>query len=171
MEAGNVCYARQDDLVIVKLTGHIRYATGDSFHLSTSVNAFLDKLFQKKDFKNILIDLTEAESIDSTNLGLLAKITQFTRQHCGDQAIIVSTNEDINETLDGVGFGQVFHILHEACPVDGGMSAIPDTHEGAADLNATMLQAHRILCDLNTKNREAFKSVVHFLELEADGDS
>jgi anti-anti-sigma factor len=108
MDAGNVLYANHDGLVVFKFVGEIRYTMGDSYRVSASLDAFLDDLFESKDFENILIDLTETDSIDSTNLGLLAKIAQFTERHYGRKPTIISTNEDINAILDSVGFDQVF---------------------------------------------------------------
>jgi len=171
MEAGNVYFARHEGVVVLKFVGEIRYTMGDSYRVSTALDAFLDRIFKAKDFDSILIDLTEAESIDSTNLGLLAKIARFSDQHLGKKATIVSTNEDINAILDSVGFDQVFLVVHESAGEGGEMEAVPEAPKPEKELAAMMLEAHRALMALSAENAEMFKNVVELLRKKTEGDS
>ncbi|HQM45359.1 MAG TPA: STAS domain-containing protein, partial [Smithellaceae bacterium] len=77
METGSVYYARHENTYVIKLIGEVRYQLGCAF------DDFLKRLFAKDDFRDIVIDLTETRMIDSTCLGLLAKIANYARAHFG----------------------------------------------------------------------------------------
>lgn len=161
MSAGSVFYAKLGNAYVLRFVGDIRYTLG------CALDEFLDRLFERRDFDNILIDLREATSIDSTSLGLLARVANFQRGEFGKRTTIVSTNADINETLDSVGFDQVFSVCHDP---DG----CPPAHEplrvsppSPTELSDTMYEAHRLLSDLNERNRNAFRDVLDLLKESA----
>lgn len=163
MSAGAVFYTKQEQTYVLKFVGDIRYTMG------RSLDVFLDQLFKEQDFNNILIDLTEAESIDSTSLGLLAKIANFMRERFGRKTTLVSTNEDINQILDSVGFGEVFTICRDCEVVAQGGQRVPTSEPGKAEMAKTLLEAHSILSGLNEKNRKEFKNVIDALRGELAG--
>ncbi len=160
MESGTVFHARRGRTHVVKFVGDIRYTMG------CSVDDFLDWLFQQGDLDDILVDLTETTSIDSTSLGLLAKIGNFLAERFQRTLTIVSTNEDVNTILDSVGFCDVFNVSDlPPCEVGVG-TELPIGQPSETALARTLLEAHRLLCDLNEKNREEFRNVVEALESE-----
>lgn len=153
-DMGTVCYAKQDHLYILKFIGEIRYT------MSCSVDTFLDKLFANDDFDNILIDLTETISIDSTNLGLLAKIANFVQKRFGHKATIISTNPDINGILDSVGFDQAFTICADRASCREAVQQLSIKDPSRAELAKTLFETHSRLSEMNKKNRETFKNVL-----------
>lgn len=159
-DGGEVLYAKQDRLYVLKFVGAIRYT------LSCSLHKFLGWLFTQQDFDAVLIDLTEATCIDSTNLGLLAKIANFMWDQHDTKTTIISTNPDIDETLAGVGFDRIFILcsnVHDCRPTD---HAVTIEAASKAELTQTLFEAHRQLYDLNERNRQMFRSVVEALENE-----
>jgi len=60
---------------VIKLNGDVRYTMG------CALGDFLNRLFAQTDYDGIIVDLTDAHSIDSTSLGLLARIANFSHQH------------------------------------------------------------------------------------------
>jgi anti-anti-sigma factor len=160
VETGTVLYAKQDSTYVLKFVGEIRYTLGHA------LDEFLDQLFTKADFDDIVIDLTAATSIDSTGLGLLAKIANFMRGRFGKRTNLVSTNADVNEVLDSVGFYDVFAISSDggACEQPAQPLIVPEL--SGADLAKTVLDAHRVLSDLNQANQEQFKSVIDAIKGE-----
>lgn len=155
-----VLYAKQDATYVLKFVGDIRYTLG------CSLDDFLNRLFQRQDFNSILIDLTETRSIDSTNLGLLAKIANFMRDHFGKKVPLFSTNEDINQVLDSVGFQQVFTLFKDREPSAEATQPVPVSDPSEAEMAQTLYESHRCLCEINERNREMFKSVVEALKGE-----
>ena len=158
--SGKITSAKIDNRYVIKFSGEIRYTD------CPALDAFLKKLFVQEDFDDILIDLTDTASIDSTNLGYLAKITNFMQERFNRKAVIVSTNEDINRTLDSVGFDDVFNIIEQG-PESANGTLIETS--GASELTPAMIQeAHQVLSDLNAENRQMFKDVLEQFEKEAE---
>ena len=153
-DIGTVCYAKQEHLYILKFIGEIRYT------MSCSVDTFLDRLFANDDFDNILIDLTETTSIDSTNLGLLAKIANFVKKQFGHKATIISTNPDINGVLDSLGFDQVFMICDDRASCREAVQQLSVKDPSRAELAKTLFETHSRLSEMNEENRETFKNVL-----------
>lgn len=158
MENGAVYYAKHQNAYVFKLTGEVRYQLGCAF------DDFLKLLFAREDFTDIVIDLTETSMIDSTNLGLLAKIANYIQNRFNKKVTVFSTNEDVNKILESVGFFSVFDICKtKASEMCGADQAIPcDT--GMSHLARTLYDSHLILSELNEKNREMFKSVIEELQ-------
>ena len=164
MKPGNILYSRLGSLAVLKFVGKLGFAEAGSRHLSSSLNAFLDQLFEMRNFENILLDLTEAESIDSTNLGLMARITKFCMQQFNRKAVIVTMNENTNRLLESVGFDKVFVVVHKAVAPCTEMTAIPVVNQTDPEWAQTVLSAHRELCEMNEKNNDTFRGVVELLE-------
>ena len=73
-----------------------------------------------------------------------------------------------NRTLDAVGFFEVF-LTEESCSVSKTeLKALPMEGASYEDLGVSVLESHRILSELNDKNRDAFRSVVEGLEEELE---
>jgi len=156
--SGKITYTKIDQRYILRFSGEIRYTE------CPTLDAFLKKLFAQQNFEDILIDLTETVSIDSTNLGYLAKITNFTQQRFSRKAVIVSTNEDINRTLESVGFDDEFYIIEKG---PDSATSLQVEMDRASELTPEMIrEAHQILSDLNEENQQMFKDVLEQFEIK-----
>ena len=162
MADSNIYYARHEHVVVLKFCGDIRYAAGNTIPLG----ALLQHLFEASDFSEFLIDLTATEGIDSTNLGLLAKVARHMLERGGSKPVILSTNPDINTVLEAVGFDQVFQIVHDAHPTDLPLESVPEANGNEDNMTRLVLDAHKALAEMNEKNKETFKSVIEVLERE-----
>ncbi len=134
------------------------------------LQALLDETFARGKVDNIIIDLTQATSIDSTGLGLLARINNHIQDHFHRKTPIFTTNPDINRSLDAVGFGDIFLLLHQRPGDQAEAQALPEaalSDRATADM---VLQAHRCLASLNDDNWQQFGDVVAALETELHGD-
>ena len=169
MDSGSIYFAKHEGLLVLKFVGHIRYSIGDSYRISSSLDSFVEQFLNDKDVDKVLMDLSETRSIDSTNLGLLAKIAHFCREHAKPKATILSTNEDINVILDTVRFDQVFLIIHDASQPDIELQELPDVDPADKELAHMILDAHKALTIIDDKNREMFKNVVEVLEKRVAG--
>lgn len=164
MGKGEVFYAEHEGLVVLKFVGAMRL--GDAYGATAALNNFLDDLFERGDFEDILIDLTEATSVDSTNLGIMAKVTRQMQETHGRKACIVSTNPDITAALDNVGFAAVFDVCTHPKKPDVALEAMEEANDRDSDFSVMVLNAHRALCELNEKNKETFKSLIEIFEEE-----
>lgn len=158
MQPGKIWVADHAGVYVIKMVGDVRLT------LCMSFDQFIDSMFERDDFASIIFDLTEAEAIDSTTLGLMAKISILAGQRKQLRPVVISTLPGINRLLDSMGFGEIFDIVKEApenlraevCLEAG------ELDEGCA--RDKVLEAHRILMELNEKNRETFKDLVKTLE-------
>ena len=104
MREGRVFYADHDHVHVLRYVGDVRHP------LAHSVSGFVDKLFEHLDGDDLVFDLSEADAIDSTNLGEIARIADRLSARNGKRAAIVSTRPEISQVLFSMAFDQVFDI-------------------------------------------------------------
>jgi anti-anti-sigma factor len=102
---GHYLFIRTENGYFLKAVGQIKYP------VSSDLSLFLNKIFENQDFDYFLIDLTETQVLDSTNLGLLAKIARLMLESRNHKTMLISTSEDINELLQSIGYDQVFILV------------------------------------------------------------
>lgn len=162
MTEGRYQFAENENFYMIKMSGNLKYTGSGGF------DTFVENLFSRINDKDVFIDLTEAQYLDSTNLGIMAKISDTMTSRYGKQTTIISSNPDITTLLLNLGFDDYFTILDE-CP--GTQSALSDISEmvtGNRNMAMMMLEAHKSLMELNDKNRIVFSSVVELLQKEVD---
>lgn len=153
MADGNIYYAERDGTCVLRFEGVIRYT------LANALDRFLDDLFAKGEFTNIIVDLNDAESIDSTGLGLLARIANFVRRREGGRPLLFSSQPDINAVLSSICLDTVFVLCDRIPDVDRG-TALAVATPSETELAQTILNAHQLLCGMNDANRAQFQKVV-----------
>ena len=158
-QTSQVLYANHEGVHCLRFVGDIRYP------LAPSVNRFVDELFEAQVPKGFMIDLTQTRGIDSTSLGVLARIANRMQEQGGPRVTIVSTHHDVTETLLTMGFGEVFDIVTEP-PAVSAAKAVPVEEADRDSLARTVVEAHRILMSLNEYNRELFRDLAAVLERE-----
>jgi anti-anti-sigma factor len=162
MAEGRVTYAQEDRWHVLRYVGRVDYT------LAPAIDRFVQGLFADGGVRPFLFDLREARVLDSTNLGLLARIADRVRAADGGRSVIVSSYEDINEVLTSMGFSEIFDILPDLPYKSRGdceemVTGEPPSH---GELLKTMLDAHRTLVSLNDRDRQRFQDVVTMLEAE-----
>lgn len=157
MAEGTIHYAEAEGTGVLRFAGEIRYT------LANALNRFLDELFAKGEFKSLLVDLSQVDSIDSTGLGLLAKIANFVRQRDGVRPLLFSSRPDINAVLTSICLDDAF-VLCDRGPEGPPGEALAPGDPTEAELGRTVLEAHRLLCAMNESNRAQFLNVVEAFE-------
>ena len=160
MSAGQICFASHDNHYVLKFIGEIRCTLGVTF------DRFLDDLLSQPKLEDFVLDLSEAEMIDSTCLGLLARVSNEMRRASGEKTTIVSTNSDINRVLESVSFDQVFNISNETLPPLQDAVCLTVNEADTVCMAETVLSSHRLLSEINEQNRETFHEVIESLESE-----
>ncbi|HRD48931.1 MAG: STAS domain-containing protein [Candidatus Competibacter sp.] len=155
MEAGAAFYLKQGNTYVLKLVGDVRYTMG------CALGDFLDGLFAQADYDDIVVDLTEAHSIDSTSLGLLAKIANFNRQHFAHPTTLLSTNPDVNQILDNMGFYDIFTIRDTGENTSEALQQLAIAEPCSKDaLTRIVYEAHRALSEINPRNQDEFRTLL-----------
>jgi anti-anti-sigma factor len=158
MGEGQILYAKVRGTYVLKFSGDVRYTA------CAPLSAFIKQLQVQDGYDDILIDLTDAEALDSTNLGLLARIANLVQDRFHHKTTLVSTNANVNRTLETMGLYDVFNIDDQYQSTDFSGRVLPVVKEREQETADAILQAHRILSELNDYNREMFHNVVEALE-------
>lgn len=152
-DEGRVLYARSDGNWVFRFEGRIRYT------MAHPLDAFLEQAFAPSRARSVVADLRDTLSIDSTGIGLLAKIARIARDLGLPRPLLFCSNEEVCEVLASVCMDEVFNMvageLHPSA-----LSPLPATETSEEALAATIEGAHRLLCELSDDNRQRFESVV-----------
>jgi anti-anti-sigma factor len=159
MADGRVFHATRDGIHVLRFVGDIRYT------LSPSIDLFLKEIFSASPPPaGFLIDLTETDGIDSTNLGLLARIAKAMKNLNGSRVTILSDRAEINSVLTSMAFDEVFDIVSDVSLERGTEQELDQQSTDKAALSRTILDTHRALMELSERNQEMFCNVVTALE-------
>jgi len=158
MSDGSIYYACRDGHYVLKFVGEVRLT------LCSTIDRHLESVLARSEIHDTLIDLTETTTIDSTSLGLIAKLAVKAAERKMPKPTLISTNPDITRILYSMGFDQVFLLLDNIPASEADLEQVPFVQESEEIVRNRILDAHRILIDLNEANRTAFKDLVATLE-------
>lgn len=164
MQPGQILVADHSGVYIIKMIGDVRLT------LCVSFDQFIKNMFAEGSFTAIVFDLSDAVAVDSTTLGLMAKIALQAYQTKDVRPIIITSSAGILRVLDCMGFSEIFEILKESelpqLDANSGTELVADVSNEALS-RQKVLEAHRILMSLNEKNQSTFKDLVKMLEEES----
>ena len=159
---GKILFAEQDGVHVLKFIGDVRLTLGPT------ISTFLERLESCDHFQSMIIDLSETETIDSTALGLIAKIAICTREHFGSATSIVSPCEDITRVLTSMAMEQVCVVTSEVISDAAGMHELPTEITSEEGMRDQVLDAHKTLMALGDQNYDKFQDLVGALEYEKE---
>jgi anti-anti-sigma factor len=158
MQEGRVLAASQDGAYVIRLEGDVRLT------LCTALDDFFQRMFDDPDFASVWVDLCEAEGIDSTTLGLLARLALTVKEKFGFQPAIYSCDPGINRLLKSVAFHRLFELHEEACSDPEDIAEIPVVKGSEESVKQKVIEAHRTLMSISEENRVRFKDLMTALE-------
>ncbi len=163
MSSGSIKVADHEGITVIKMEGDVRLT------LCLAFDDFIQDMLSKDDFFSVVFDLTEAIIVDSTTLGLMAKIAITGREKGYKDPIVITGNPNIRRLLSSMGFGDIFNILNkEFINLDPPTSESPTTLEERLDdeeaVQRRVLDAHKVLMNMNDNNHNTFKELVETLE-------
>ncbi len=156
--SGEVMYAFQDGHYVLKFLGDVRLT------LCSTIDEHLREILRREDVTDTLIDLTETSNIDSTSLGLIAKLAVKSAKHNLPKPTLVSTNPDITRILLAMGFDQVFLLIDQLPMSRADLEKVPVVQESEEQVRQRIVDAHKVLISLNDANRDEFKDLLAALE-------
>ncbi len=158
-----ICAASNAGAHVLKLEGDVRLT------MCTALDQYFQSMFAQPDFVSVWVDVTEADGLDSTTLGMLAQLAIQTKERFAFRPAIFSTNPSIDRLLDTMGFDQLFERRNEACNSDTDIEEIPAVASAEVDVKKQVLEAHRTLMSMSDENAGAFRDLVRALERPEDG--
>ncbi len=158
MQDGRFLAASHNGAYVIRLEGDVRLT------LCTTIDDFFQAMFDDPNFASVWVDLCKAEGLDSTTLGLLAKLAITARDRFGFQPAIFSHDPNINRLLKSMGFLTLFELHEERCDNPANMREIPRVRDSENDVREKVIEAHRVLMDLSDVNRARFRDLMVALE-------
>ncbi len=157
---GKILIGRQDQTTVLKLCGEIRVTLGPT------IVRFLSTLGNQRTMTDMVVDLRDTTFIDSTGLGVLAKISLVFEKLTGRMPTLVCPDPDINEILHAMGFHDIFVLVTDLALVTTDGIELPTEQTSEEELRRQVIEAHRVLMGLNEENEMVFKDLVEALEEE-----
>jgi len=162
MPDGRVTHAAHEGRQVLRYFGRVNYT------VAPAIERFIEGMLDEIRPGGLVFDLRAAKMLDSTNLGLMARLAERIGDDNGDRCVVVSTNDDITDVVRSMGLQEVFEIVteHPAATAAGPETEIAAEPPSRGELLRTMLEAHRVLAALDDTDGSGFKAVVECLESE-----
>lgn len=157
---GTIRYAFDNNVWFIKCIGAICHP------LAPTLNALIEQVITHPDSKHFIIDLTDAKLIDSTCLGILARIATRHNHVNTDKPIVITGGGNIAKTMLVVRFDLLFKLVEKLNDKPNPLQIAPDVIiEKDAMLNL-LLDSHQRLCAIDAETHDIFKDVVQALEMD-----
>ncbi|WP_339642884.1 STAS domain-containing protein [uncultured Porticoccus sp.] len=159
MQPGKILVSHDDDVYLIKLVGDVRVT------LCTSLNNYIEAIFQTGNVAEVVIDMLDAVAVDSTTLGLLAKLAIYSHDHFGIKPTVFCNDESLYQVLAVMGLDEIFNIIQESSSA-ADYQELPDISSDVEveEVRDRVLEAHRLLSVLNERNQQEFIDLIRSLE-------
>lgn len=158
MKPGQILVASLNGVYVIKMVGDVRLT------LCMSFDRYIEGMLADPLFSSVVFDLSGAESIDSTTLGLMAKISLLEEQKHKVSPVIFAANQDIQRVLESMGFDDIFTIVDSlTIPALEGKPLIGNTCDEEA-IKRKIIEAHSVLIELDPKNKDKFRDLLELLK-------
>lgn len=158
MSNGKILAADYRHMAMLKFVGDVRVL------MSSTLDSYCSGLYRRPILDAMLIDLTETRGIDSTALGLLAKMAIQLRNRFNVVPSIVSTNPDVTRTLKSMSFDLIFKIVDKAPQKNADYNELQQKKESEDTVREKVIDAHLTLMTLSEENRLEFQDLVQALK-------
>lgn len=161
MSSGKILAADYRHMAMLKFVGDVRVL------MSSTLDAYCSGLYRRPILDAMLIDMTETRGIDSTALGLLAKMAIQLRNRFNVIPTIISTNPDVTRTLKSMSFDLIFKIVDKPPPKvqqPDHYNELAQKKESEDTVREKVLDAHLTLMTLSEENRLEFQDLVQALK-------
>ncbi len=158
MSAGKILVSDNQGNYLLKFIGDVRVT------LCGSLNRHMETIFGSRDVKKVVVDMLEAEGVDSTTLGLMAKLGMHCRKEYAINVQVFCQNPSILRTLDCMGFDEIFDIIQEVPAIDAELHSIESVNSEVDEIRRQVVEAHKLLMQLNPDNSKEFTDLIRALE-------
>jgi anti-anti-sigma factor len=158
MNSGKILVAEYNNMPVLKLVGDVRVL------MSSTIDNYFSSLYSKAILEAMIVDLTETTGIDSTALGLLAKMAIQLRNRFNVKPSIISTNPDITKIIKGMSFDIIFDIVEEPLATDANFGELNHVSEPEDVIKQKVIVAHQALMTLSDENKLEFQDLVSALK-------
>ena len=158
MSEGKILVSDKDGNYLIKFSGDVRV------NLCGSLNHHMAAIFGSTDVQHVVIDMLEAECVDSTTLGLIAKLALHCRKEYNINMQLFCQNPSILRTLDCMSFDEIIDICQEVTDIDADLHAIETVNSDIDEVRRQVLEAHKLLTQLSPDSSKEFTDLIRALE-------
>ncbi|MGB2376010.1 MAG: STAS domain-containing protein [Porticoccaceae bacterium] len=158
MSTGKILVSDQEGSYLLKFSGDVRVT------LCGSLNRHMQTIFGSEDVVRVVIDMLEAEAVDSTTLGLIAKLAIHCQSHYGIKVQLFCQSLNILRTLDCMGFEEIIDIFQDVPDTSVELHAIEAVDTEVDEMRQQVLEAHKLLVKLSPDSQEQFTDLIRALE-------
>lgn len=155
---GQISVASDAGTYAIRMTGDVRMV------LCLSFDKFIRAMFEDPQFDSVVFDLSLAEAVDSTTLGLMAKIALRCRKVGVPRPVLVVTAAGMVRLLETMGFEEIFVITRSIGQSLDFAECLNCEGGSEESFKQRVIDAHKVLISLNEHNQQAFKELVETLE-------
>ena len=154
---GKCLFVQKEDIAIFKIMGHLRFNT------SGGLAAKIEGLNLTPEIKEVVVDMSETDFVDSTVLGLLAQLGK--REVT---PIIMYEHEKIYNMLRHLGLHKIFILCKKtqtpSLDIDQAFQEMISVTQDSKDkIRERIKKAHKLLYEIDEKNKMEFGDVVSCL--------
>ena len=161
MSQGQILISDKADDYLIKLVGDVRLT------LSGSLNRYMDVLFGNNNVKSVVVDMHDAKAVDSTTLGLIAKLGLHCREYYQMNVKLFCQNPSIIRTLECMSFDEIIDIFQQSPnEFDAELRCLDAVTSEVDEVRQQVLEAHKLLVKLNPKNKAEFTDLINALEAD-----
>ena len=117
--SGRILVGDHDGIYVIRFEGDVRVTLCGSF------DHYLDVMLADEDFVSVLVDLSDAVAIDSTSLGVLAKLSLGVQRRNNRVPTLICNAPDILRILLNMGFDDVFAIVNDDNSAEQRLAELP----------------------------------------------
>lgn len=132
-----------------------------------ALEEYCSSVFANDDVTGFYVDLSLATNLDSTTLGVLAKLGIMAKKQLENPPTMHFETSDIERLVNCMGFSKVFHIVKtdEALGIDDSNLHELDSRDCCEDvMRDSVINAHKTLMELSDENKKKFQELVNTLE-------
>ena len=127
----------------------------------------MEILVGKSQVKSVGVDMLDAEGVDSTTLGLIAKLGLHCRECYQMNVKLFCQNPSIIRTLECMGFDEIIDIFQQSPDdFDTELQSLEEVPADVDEIRQQVLEAHKLLLRLNPQNSAEFTDLINALESE-----
>lgn len=162
MQSNTIAYAIQNNTYVLKMMGELR------FSFAPSINEALKVINENKNIQEVIIDLTQTRSIDSTIIGTLLNF--FLKEDVWSRFMtnpprMVTRNPDVMKALMSIGLDMFFPISQDEPKLKNVALTFTEVSKISQDKNELeeyVKASHRTLSKLNP--RSDFNDIVSHIK-------
>lgn len=159
MSQGKILISDKADHYLLKLVGDVRLT------LSGTLSRYMEVLFGQNQVQSVVVDMLDADGVDSTTLGLIAKLGLHCRECYHMNVKLFCKNPSIIRTLECMGFDEIIDIFHQSPnDLDAELRSLDEVPTAVDEVRKQVLEAHKLLLKLNPKNSAEFTDLINALE-------